>query len=87
MYPLITHGDVVFYKSMQIPPNGLLVDKLYLLQFELNGTTYRSIKYVKPSDRPGFYRLESSNPLSQPYEIPWESIRFMALIQAGMRKF
>lgn len=85
MYPLLKHGDIVFYKRAENLPDDIRWGELYLLAFKANGSEQILLRYLQQGSRPTHLRLESSSPLITPMEIPLDAIRAAALVRASVR--
>lgn len=85
MAPVIQPGDIVFYKQVQDILNAIIWGEIYLLSFELDGDEYVMVKYLYPSDQPGYIRLVSHNPHHAPKEITLSQISALALVKASVR--
>ncbi|WP_295940240.1 S24 family peptidase [uncultured Alistipes sp.] len=85
MTPDLYAGDIVVYKLIRDLRNGLFLGQMYLLTFEINEEEYLMIKYIHASDNDGHVKLVSSNGHYPPKDIPFDSIKAMAMIKASVR--
>lgn len=86
MEPICTTGDIAVFKIVPNRRGGLYFGNIYVVAFEEDGETCISIKYVRQSKTPGYYRLESENPRHKPVEIPISCVRLMGLVKAFVRR-
>lgn len=70
MHPDISNGDVVAYKLLKD-----LSFFNYGMKYLVITNEQRMVKYIKPSEKPGYIRLESKNPDFGAIELPAKSIR------------
>lgn len=84
MYPILKAGDIVIYKTLNDKTN-ILWGEMYLLSFVVEGDSFTTVKYVQKSEENGMVRLVSQNQHHQPKDIPFDSIRFAALVKASVR--
>lgn len=84
MYPLLKSGDIIAYKVLHNKEN-IFWGEMYLLSVELDGDSYITVKYVQKSDREGYVKLVSQNQYHQEKEIPFDSVKFAALVKASIR--
>ena len=84
MYPLLKSGDIVLYKQLHDIRDVFWGD-MYLLSVEIDGEEYITVKYVRQSEREGFVRLVSENPLHADKEVEIGRIRAIALVKASIR--
>lgn len=84
MYPLLKSGDIVVYKILNNLDN-IFWGEMYLLSIVSDGDSYIIVKYVQKSDKDGYVKLVSQNQHHQDKEMPYDSIKFAALIKASIR--
>ena len=84
MYPLLKSGDIVLYKQLH-DIRDIFWGDMYLLSVEIDGEEYITVKYVRQSEREGFVRLVSENPLHADKEVEIDRIRAIALVKASIR--
>lgn len=85
MVPLLNPGDIILYKKTNSRRGGLYFGEMYLVEFVLDGEEYIVVKYVYESERPGHYKLVSTNPKYPPKHVPIDNVRTMALVKASIR--
>lgn len=85
MEPVLNPGDSILYRTVRNCSESLFPGRIYLLAIDIDGEVTTTIKHLYKSDRPGYYRLESANPLYAPFEVPVQSVKAVALIKASMR--
>lgn len=84
MYPLLKSGDIVAYKVLNDKAN-LFWGEMYLLSILLDGDQFITVKYVQKSTQEGMVKLVSQNSHHQEKEIPFDAIKFAALVKASIR--
>ncbi|HUW07723.1 MAG TPA: S24 family peptidase [Williamwhitmania sp.] len=84
MYPLLKSGDIVAYKVLNDKAN-LFWGEMYLLSILLEGDQFITVKYVQKSTQEGWIKLVSQNSHHQEKEIPFDAIKFAALVKASIR--
>lgn len=84
MYPLLKSGDIIAYKVLNDKSN-IFWGEMYLLSIDFNGDSYVTVKYVQKSDKEGYVKLVSQNQYHQDKEVPFDSIKFAALVKASIR--
>jgi phage repressor protein C with HTH and peptisase S24 domain len=84
MYPLLKSGDIIAYKVLNNKEN-IFWGEMYLLSIDFDGDTYITVKYVQKSDREGYVKLVSQNQYHQDKEVPFDSVKFAALVKASIR--
>ena len=84
MYPVLSDGDTIVYKLLN-DKLSLSFGNMYLLYISHEGEELFFVKYVERSEREGYLRLTSENPLFAPVEFPVDSIRRVAAIKASIR--
>lgn len=85
MEPVLRRGDIVFYKRVDAIPQGFLWGEMYLLSFDMGGTEYVVLRYVRPADDRAHIRLVGQNPRYPDKDISVASIRAAALVRASVR--
>ena len=85
MYPLLKSGDIIAYKAVY-NFQYLLYGEMYLIDFEIDGEEYVTIKYINKSDDPGMIKLVSYNTHHQPVDIPMSTVRSLAIVKFSIRK-
>lgn len=83
MQPILQSGDIILYKKVAV--DNILWGEMYLVAFSLDGDDYVAIKYIQKSNDPKKVTLVSRNSSYAPQDIPWNSIRALALIKASIR--
>lgn len=85
MYPILKSGDIVAYKTIYDPAN-IFWGEMYLLDIDVEGEQYLTIKYVQRSDKgDNHVYLVSHNGNHQPVHILKSNIRALALVKASIR--
>lgn len=84
MYPLLKSGDIIAYKVLNNKEN-IFWGEMYLLSIDFDGDTYVTVKYVQKTDKEGYVKLVSQNQYHQDKEVPFDSIKFAALVKASIR--
>lgn len=84
MYPLLKSGDIIAYKVLNNKEN-IFWGEMYLLSIDFDGDTYITVKYVQKSNLEGYVKLVSQNQYHQDKEVPFDSIKFAALVKASIR--
>ena len=84
MYPLLKSGDIIAYKVLNDKSN-IFWGEMYLVSIDFNGDSYVTVKYVQKSDQEGCVKLVSQNQYHQDKEVPFDSIKFAALVKASIR--
>ena len=86
MYPLLKAGDIVIFRRVNNIPDGFIWGEIYLLDINLNGDEFVSIKYVQKSEKGDEYiKLVSHNEHHHSKDIPVSSVRTAAHILASIR--
>ena len=83
MQPILQSGDIILYKKVSV--DNILWGEMYLVAFSLEGDDYVAIKYIQKANDPQKVTLVSRNSSYAPQDIPWNSIRAIALIKASIR--
>lgn len=83
MQPILQSGDIILYKKVSV--DNILWGEMYLVAFSLDGDDYVAIKYIQKANDPQKVTLVSRNSSYAPQDIPWNSIRAIALIKASIR--
>lgn len=85
MYPILKSGDIVCYKTIHDHEN-IFYGEMYLLDFDVEGEQFLTIKYIQRSDRGDDYiRLVSHNSHHSPMDVRRSSVRGLALVKASVR--
>ncbi|WP_160111035.1 S24 family peptidase [Dysgonomonas sp. Marseille-P4361] len=85
MYPILKSGDIVAYKTIH-DPNNIFWGEMYLIDIDVEGEQYLTIKYIQRSDKGDDYvYLVSHNGNHQPVHILKSNIRALALVKASIR--
>ena len=84
MTPLLKSGDIIIYKKLELSLDSILWGQIYLLSFVAGGDTFTVVKYIQKADQPGFIRLVSHNDRFEPKDIPFDSIRALAIVKASI---
>ena len=74
---------IILYKKVAV--DNILWGEMYLVAFSLDGDDYVAIKYIQKANDPQKVTLVSRNSSYAPQDIPWNSIRALALIKASIR--
>ena len=86
MYPLLKAGDIVIFRRVNNIPDGFIWGEIYLLDINLNGDEFVSIKYVQKSEKGDEYiKLVSHNEHHHSKDIPVSSVRTAAHVLASIR--
>lgn len=85
MEPEISNGDIIALKPMETPIEYLPAGEIYAIITE----DYRTVKRIRPSEKPGFIRLIPSNKSEefQEQEIPVSMILKVYAVLGSIRKF
>lgn len=84
MYPLLKSGDIVLYKQITNIEDIFWGD-MYLLSVDIDGEEYITVKYIHRSDKEGYVKLVSQNPLNSEKDVEVSKIRALAFIKASIR--
>jgi phage repressor protein C with HTH and peptisase S24 domain len=84
MYPLLKSGDIIAYKVLKDKSN-IFWGEMYLLSIDFDGDTYITVKYVQKSEKEGCVKLVSQNQYHQDKDVPFDSVKFAALVKASIR--
>lgn len=84
MTPLISSGDIVIFKKVDLAPNNILWGHIYIISYEIEGDDYTVLKYIRRSPKAGYIRLESYNNRYNALDIPAASITALALVKASI---
>lgn len=84
MYPLLKSGDIIAYKVLNNKEN-IFWGEMYLLSIDFDGDSYITVKYVQKSEKEGYVKLVSQNQYHQDKEVPFDSVKFAALVKASIR--
>ena len=85
MYPLLKTGDIVAYKMVN-DIQALVDGEMYLVNLEIEGDEYLTVKYVHSSSKgDGWVKLESYNPHHGPMDVKVENIKAIALVKFSVR--
>lgn len=84
MSPLISSGDIVIFKKVEIGAENIIWGNIYIISYALDGDSYTVLKYLRRTNRIGYVKLESFNPRYDPQEIPTASITALALVKASI---
>ena len=84
MTPLISSGDIVIFKKVDLSPNNILWGHIYIISYEIEGDDYTVLKYIRRSPKAGYIRLESYNNRYNALDIPAASITALALVKASI---
>lgn len=87
MYPLLKSGDIILYKEIPLNMDHIFFGEMYILGFSLDGDEENVVvKYVKKSEKGSKYiQLVSQNPHHAPKDIPFKSVRAMAIVKVNIR--
>jgi hypothetical protein len=86
MYPLLKSGDIVIYKKLALQIDSIFWGEMYLMQLNIDGDIFMTIKWVQKSDEGDEYvRLVSENRHHQPKDIHVKYIVGIALIKGLIR--
>ena len=85
MYPLLKTGDIVAYKMVN-DVKSLVDGEMYLVNLEIEGDEYLTVKYVHSSSKgEGWVKLESYNQHHGPMDVRLENIKAIALVKFSVR--
>ena len=85
MYPLLKTGDIVAYKMVN-DIQSLVDGEMYLVNLEIDGDEYLTVKYVHHSSKgDGWVQLASYNPHHGPMDVRLENIKAIALVKFSVR--
>lgn len=84
MYPLLKSVDIIAYKVLNQIAN-IFWGEMYLLSILMDGDSFITVKYVQRTNKDGWVKLVSQNQHHQEKEIPFDSIKFAALVKASIR--
>ena len=84
MTPFLKSGDIIIYKKLALSLDSILWGQIYLLSFDVGGDTFTVVKYIQKSDVPERIRLVSHNSHFEPKDIPFFSIRALAIVKASI---
>lgn len=85
MYPLLKTGDIVAYKMVN-DIQALVDGEMYLVNLEMDGDEYLTVKYVHRSNKgEGWVQLASYNQHHGPMDVRLESIKAIALVKFSVR--
>ncbi|MFT4223277.1 S24 family peptidase [Dysgonomonas sp.] len=85
MYPILKSGDIICYKHIE-RLDDIYWGEMYLLDIDVSGDQYLTLKYVQKSDSGDEYvKLVSHNPHHNPKDISKKDIRAVALIKISIR--
>jgi len=85
MYPLLKTGDIVAYKMVN-DIQSLVDGEMYLVNLEMDGDEYLTVKYVHRSNKgEGWVQLASYNQHHGPMDVRLESIKAIALVKFSVR--
>ena len=85
MHPLLKSGDIIAYKQVNNISTGIFIGEMYILDLDIDGDWYTTIKYVHKAGSPDHVRLISHNPDHAPREVHISCIRAAALVKASVR--
>lgn len=87
MYPLLKAGDIVAYKTIPVDVTHIFFGEIYVLSVYIDElTTFKTIKFVQPSDMgPEYVKLISHNQHHAPKDVRLSQIAAMALVRASIR--
>lgn len=86
MYPLLNSGDIVVYKQVHDLPHDFFWGEMYLIDIELDGDTYITIKYIQQSEIGlDYIKLVSFNSHHSAKDIHISKIRAAAIVKASIR--
>lgn len=83
MAPRLQAGDIVLFKVVK-DKKGIYWGEMYLVLFNLAGIDYVVLQYLKKSESESFVRLSGYDSTSSPQEIPFDSIKALAMVKAGV---
>ena len=85
MYPLLKTGDIVAYKMVN-DIQSLVDGEMYLVNLEMDGDEYLTVKYVHRSNKgEGWVQLASYNQHHGPMDVWLENIKAIALVKFSVR--
>ncbi len=84
MYPLLKSGDIVMYKKVA-DTGDIFWGDMYLLAVDIGGEEYITVKFIHKSEREGYVKLVSQNPLHAEKDIEISKIRALAFVKASIR--
>ena len=85
MYPLLKTGDIVAYKMVN-DIQSLVDGEMYLVNLEMDGDEYLTVKYVHHSSKgEGWVQLASYNQHHGPMDVRVENIKAIALVKFSVR--
>lgn len=85
MYPILKTGDIVAYKMVN-DIQSLVDGEMYLVNLEMDGDEYLTVKYVHRSSKgDGWVQLASYNPHHGPMDVKVENIKAIALVKFSVR--
>jgi transcriptional regulator with XRE-family HTH domain len=85
MYPLLKTGDIVAYKMVN-DIQSLVDGEMYLVNLEMDGDEYLTVKYVHRSNKgEGWVQLASYNQHHGPMDVRLENIKAIALVKFSVR--
>ena len=85
MYPILKTGDIVAYKMVN-DLQALVDGEMYLVNLEIDGDEYLTVKYVHRSSKgDGWVQLASYNPHHGPMDVKVENIKAIALVKFSVR--
>lgn len=84
MSPLISSGDIVVFKIVEISVNSILWGNIYIVSYTLDGNDFTVLKYIRRSPKAGYIRLESFNVRYNAQDIPANAITALALVKASV---
>jgi phage repressor protein C with HTH and peptisase S24 domain len=83
MEPLMKAGNIMFCSKLKNWRDHLEFGQIYAISMDDNR---RYLKYIRKSQDPDKFLLESANPFYEPFEIPTKMIRSVWLIDGWMSK-
>ena len=85
MYPILKTGDIVAYKMVN-DIQALVDGEMYLVNLEMDGDEYLTVKYVHRSNKgEGWVQLASYNQHHGPMDVRLENIKAIALVKFSVR--
>lgn len=85
MYPILKTGDIVAYKMVN-DLQALVDGEMYLVNLEIDGDEYLTVKYVHRSNKgEGWVQLASYNPHHGPMDVKVDNIKAIALVKFSVR--
>ena len=87
MLPLLRSGDIILYKESPINLDYLLFGEMYVLGYDLGDwEEVIAVKYIHKSKKgKNYIKLVSENPNHADKDIPFASIRALALVKVTIR--